>query len=66
MSQSDGAIRPWRQIARELATERNSQKILDLSKELNEALLAQGADPTLIEADPKRPSSSADGKTRND
>ena len=67
MSQSDGKIRPWRQIARELATERDSQRILELSKELNEALMAQGADATLVEPDHQQPGTSIDsGKLRND
>src|SRR5215469_8746637 len=41
---TDGALRPWRQIARELASEHNSMRILDLSLELTKAMAAQGMD----------------------
>ena len=41
-SANNGALRPWRQIARELATEHNSKRILELSLELNKAMAAQG------------------------
>ena len=67
MSQPDGKIRPWRQIARELAEERDSQRILALSKELNHALLAQGVDAALVEPHLSRPSTTTDsGKATND
>jgi hypothetical protein len=38
----DGSLRPWRDIARELAREKNAQRVLELSNELNAALAAQG------------------------
>ena len=41
-SASDGALRSWRQIARELAAENNHKRVLELSLELNEAIAAQG------------------------
>ena len=39
---SDGAIRPWRQIAKELSEERDPERVLKLTIELNAALEAQG------------------------
>lgn len=42
MSTSDGKLRPWRQIAQELAEERDAAKVTTLAKELTEALDAQG------------------------
>jgi hypothetical protein len=67
MSQPDGKIRPWRQIARELAEERDSQRILALPTELNNALLAQGTDAALVEPHQSRPSTTTDsGKATND
>ena len=45
MSQPDGKLRPWREIAREVAREENPMKILALSKELDEAIAAQGTGP---------------------
>jgi hypothetical protein len=65
MSQSDGRVRPWRQIAQELAQERDSQRILALCTELNDALLAQGVDATLVESDPQCNPSTDSGKPRN-
>jgi len=65
MSQPDGKIRPWRQIARELMTERDSQRILALCKELNVALLTQAVDVALIESDPQPKSSTGSDKPRN-
>jgi hypothetical protein len=41
-STPDGVLRPWRQIARELALENNATRILELSSELTRALEAQG------------------------
>jgi hypothetical protein len=41
-SARDGALRPWRQIARELAAESNTKRIVELSLELNQAIAAQG------------------------
>lgn len=41
-SARDGSLRPWRQIARELAAESDAKRILELSLELNEAIAAQG------------------------
>jgi len=41
-SARDGALRPWRQVARELAVESNAKRILKVSLELNEAIAAQG------------------------
>jgi hypothetical protein len=43
-SATDGALRPWRQIARELTSERNHMRILELSQELTKAMAAQGMD----------------------
>ena len=40
-SAGDGALRPWRQIARELAAESNNERIYELQLELNEAMAAQ-------------------------
>jgi hypothetical protein len=50
MSHPDGKSRPWRQIARELAVERDSTRVLELAKELNDALLTQAIDGDLVEA----------------
>ena len=36
--------RPWQDIARELAQETNSDRVLELSQELNKALEEQGLD----------------------
>jgi hypothetical protein len=41
-SATDGALRPWRQIAAELASEHNATRVLELSSELNKAIMAQG------------------------
>jgi hypothetical protein len=41
-SGTDGASRPWRQIARELALEHDRTRILELSDELSKAMAAQG------------------------
>jgi hypothetical protein len=41
-SVTDGALRTWRQIARELASETNSTRIHELSLELGEAIALQG------------------------
>ena len=35
-------LRPWRQIASELAVEHDSKRLLDLTTELNQAIEAQG------------------------
>jgi len=45
MSPQDGKLLPWRDIARELAQEQNPTRILALSKELSEAVEAQGTEP---------------------
>jgi len=39
----DGKLRPWREIARELAREENPMKILALSQELTDAIAEQGS-----------------------
>ena len=41
MSLQDGELRPWREVAEELAHETDSAKIVELSDELDEALAAQ-------------------------
>jgi len=38
-------LRPWRQIARELAVENDTKRILELSLELRAAMAAQGMHP---------------------
>ena len=45
MSKPDGKLRPWRQIAQELAEERDPNRVTVLAKELTEALDAQGPAP---------------------
>jgi hypothetical protein len=47
MSSYDGSGRPWREIARELAREKNSKRVLELSHELSEAIAAQGMDVSI-------------------
>jgi len=42
MSKSDGQVRPWRQVAQELAEEQDPNRVTELAKELTEALDAQG------------------------
>ena len=52
MSKSDGKLRPWRQIAQELAEERDPDKVTTLAKELTEALDTQGPGWDLRSEDP--------------
>ena len=52
MSQ-DGKLRPWREIARELAQEHDPKQVLALSQELNQAIAVQGIGSE-VEAEPNR------------
>jgi hypothetical protein len=61
MSKSDGMHRPWRQIAKELSQETDSQRVLELSVELNAALEAQGIGQPLFRA-PAPPAAKRIGK----
>jgi len=45
MSNPDGQLRPWRQIAQELAQEHDPAKVTALANELSEALEMQGPSP---------------------
>jgi hypothetical protein len=58
-SATDGALRPWRQIARELASEHDRNRVLELSLELGEAMAAQGMD---IDAEVSGQKKAADGQ----
>jgi len=44
----NGSLRPWREIARELARETDTTRMLVLCEELNEALKVQGMDMELM------------------
>lgn len=61
MPSSDGALRPWRQIAKELSEERDPEKVLELTIELNAALEAQGTSLLDLEPRPQKASKSPDG-----
>ena len=41
MTTSENPTRSWREIARELASEKNPSKCVELSHELNEAIAAE-------------------------
>ena len=38
----NGSLRPWREIAQEIVSEHDHNKILKLTDELNKAITAQG------------------------
>ena len=49
-------MRPWREIAQELAQQTDREKIVELSTELNQALAEQGVgDPKKLPEQPKDP-----------
>ena len=49
-------MRPWREIAQELAQQTNREKIAELSTELNKALAEQGVgEPKKMPERPKDP-----------
>jgi hypothetical protein len=57
--QSDGKMRPWREIAKELINETEPLRIQALSKELSQAIDAQGVGPV-----PKDDAENQDGQAR--
>ena len=56
-------LRPWRDIAREVAREQNRFRILELSRELDEALEAQTG--SRIEAAPRSTTKFVEPKSGN-
>lgn len=58
LAQNDGKLRPWRQVAEELAAEHRPKCVFDLALELNHALQVQGMDLVIEEQQDRK----GDGK----